>query len=377
MRLEVSFAGLHAKVQQMGAQKREFALDLHHTNIDPIDQALIKGLEVDLKDVESSNGLLSYKGRQVLLYIQDHGGRVSEVLSGEATGNKYHVSDCKTLEQMRRINRFERYVVTNDLTSKFFISGKNWHTNQEVDGFAELKVCKNCLSKLNYQGYGSGAGSTKVFESFDLEEFFSTYSSYFTYMPLQYAGINAKNNYTSDWPVIAGKYKASKNYRCEETECGLDFSNHKNLLHVHHRNGVKTNNSLSNLEALCVECHRKQPCHGHMFVSAEDRITINALRRQQGGFPGSGWFKIIDLADPALNGFLHLCKKYNVKTPELYYEIKSGNGTIVANLDIAWPSKKIGVTVNDMSITRSKTEGWAVWDAIQAVENFYNIKARL
>jgi hypothetical protein len=38
----------------------------------------------------------------------------------------------------------------------------------------------------------------------------------------------------------------------------------KDLLHVHHINGVKSDNSEMNLRVLCQYCHGEQPNHEHM-----------------------------------------------------------------------------------------------------------------
>lgn len=368
MKLNVDFGQLYAAVARMGAAEINFDLNLDLADLELIDIELGKGIEVNLEEIDNNNSLLSYEGRQVLLYIQDHGGKVLDSLENGSKGNKYHVADCRTLGEMRSKKRFERYVVTNDLTEDFFISGEDWQTKKEHEGHTKLKVCKNCLTKLNYQGYSKGGSKSTIFKKYDLEEFFSTYSSFFTHKPSQFAGVDAKNNYSSDWNIISGRYKASKQYKCEGSRCGLDLSNNKHLMHVHHVSGVKKNNNESNLLALCIECHRQQPCHGHMFVSHEDRKTITRLRREQSKLKPDGWNEVYILADPGIHGLLKICQKERKPIPEIGFEIQASNHEIVAELELGWPKKKFGVAINESDIKRGTDQGWEVWEMAEALD---------
>ena len=85
MAIHVDFSDLHNAVKAMGAKLVDFELCIDHGELERIDVDLEHGIEVDITDVDLKNGILSYKGRQVLLYIQDHGGNVQKALDDGST----------------------------------------------------------------------------------------------------------------------------------------------------------------------------------------------------------------------------------------------------------------------------------------------------
>ena len=370
MKLTVDFSELHAAVALMGADKLDVGNPLQTTisAIDPIDIALSsEGLEVHIDDVEIQSGMLAFKGRQVLLYIQDHGTRVQEVLADGIKGNRFHVADCTTLKNMRAAGRFQRYVATNNIKGVFQISGSDYYTGQAEGGAARLRVCKNCLIKLNYKGY-TQSNRTKIFDTFSLTEFFETYSSFFPYMPKRMAGDN-DSLYTEDWPQLSARLKALKDYVCES--CQVDLSDHKQLLHVHHRNGVKTDNSAAKLQALCADCHRKQPLHDWMFVKHSDAQLINRLRRLQNKtHKRISWDQAFQFADPGVHGVLHLARAKGMQPPWIGYEINDLNLGVVAELELAWPGRRLGVAIADQDVIAAQKKGWRVCSMIEALEYF-------
>lgn len=277
MKVIINFNSLHKAVRKMGATKRDFYLESNLAPVDPIDTRLLEGIEVEIDDIETlSNGLLSYKGRQVLLYIQDHAWNFPKAMKDGAKGKKYHVTYCGTLELMHSRGRYDRYVAKNDISGTFKIDGYN-ENKEYISGETELNVCKNCLLHLKYNGYESHSVNWKIFNEFSLEEFFKEYASSFKQKP-KYKEGERKSAYTEDWDEIIRGKKDKLMWRCEQ--CNADFSDHGQQLHGHHINGVKHDNSDSNLKVLCVDCHSKQPNHSHMKLSHEEKEIVRKLREE-------------------------------------------------------------------------------------------------
>lgn len=184
MKLSVDLSLLLRAVEKMGAADIEFTIETNASPLEPIDIDLGKGVDLPLKDIDFSNGLASYKGRQVLLYIKDHSYRILNAINNpQKDGNKFHVADCEKLKAMRKINRFDRYVVTNNLKGIFTIAGTHPGTKQNISEDVSLSVCKCCLKYLNFHGYLLAENQQQrdnIFNAFSINDFFDTYSSCFT-----------------------------------------------------------------------------------------------------------------------------------------------------------------------------------------------------
>ena len=322
-------------------KKGTFTLALQETHIDKISAELEQGKDVELKDVEVESGLLSYKGRHVTLYIKANGSSA-----------RFHISDCSTLQSMRLNGRFERYVVTNNTSGEFVVDTSYGETK------ARLKVCKNCLRKLNYKGCNTTTQIDPIVQHFNMVEFFSTYSSFFPHMPSRQAE-TAKSGYTDDWSKVSSHYRVEKNFECEE--CKVDMRSHRALLHVHHTSGVKSDNRPSNLKALCIDCHSKQPKHEHMALSHSERQTINDLRKAQGLLDVlNDWQELFDYSDPGVHGVLHACQQAYLKRPEINYFVENEFGELAARLELAWPKHKFGIAISSNDIEDATKNGWDV-----------------
>ena len=367
MKINISLDSLWSNVQQMGADTVSFDLgDVWDDRDIEFDKELSSsGVEINLEDLAPEQGLLSVKGRQVLLFIPDHSFRISDVLQKPYTGNKFHIADCSVLKKMRDRKRFERYKVTNNLSGVFDIYGSN-SFGRTVEGKAELNVCKMCLNQLNYKG-AANAGvefRNNVVKQFDIAEFFSVYSSLFRHLPKQ--GDNKAKGYTEDWKDISSKTRKDAGYSC--SKCSVDLSSNKRLLHVHHVNGVKDDNSPSNLITLCADCHKKEAFHDHIFIKHQDIQVINRLRREQKVIipDHQDWQTVFQYADTAVHGILDHARNKGYSPPEVGYELTNDKGRVIAEVELGWPSTRFGVYID----APEKEHQWHLLSLEQAMEFF-------
>ena len=276
--------GLNQLRQNMGAELISWnsGEDWKSINIDEI--LITTGIEIPPDEIEpADDGTLEYEGRKVVVYIRD------QYAPSDATREqlcKFHVADCVTLQEMRRSNRYERYVVTNRTDGKFIVNflAESWYRDKEEEVERRLYVCKNCLRRLNYNGYKSYYGYQKkneIRESFDLREFFERYGSQITREPTHTDLTAPLNTYPPNWDQISYKYRLKQKWKCEECGVNLRFRNRQKFLHVHHINGQKHDNNDKNLLSLCIGCHANKPQH-HQLRSHPDYKEYMQMSRHQG-----------------------------------------------------------------------------------------------
>jgi len=368
MKLDIEFEQLWANVARMGAARHSIDIGKVWSDGDlTLDTQLsTTGVEIDLADLVIDEGLLSYNERQVLLYIPEHNPQyqpIEDVIAGTEKGNRFHISDCATLVNMRERNRYERYKVINNMAGVFPVYG-NSHSGQLVEGDAVLGVCQNCLTKLNYKGSQSNSKSKReIAKSFNLQEFFSNYSSLFKYYPKTHIR-DVKKGYSKDWDQVSLRVRSASGFCCGH--CNVSLINHKGLLHTHHRNGEKSDNSGANLIPLCADCHRKEPFHEHMHVKHADVQLLNRLRREQGVLENNDWSKVFQYADPVFHGVLLHCQKQRYSAPEVGYEAANQRGEVVAEFELAWPETKLAIAIH----AGESIAGWRVLGLSDAIEFF-------
>lgn len=292
MKLDVGFSELDEQRKKLGAPLPEWNSKSEPlTAREQLLRELSDGIEINLDDVSPGpGGLLVYQGEQIVLYIKDTRSTLWTLENQPEKSRRFHIAECKTLETMRQAGRFERYVVANRMDDKFRVDWLDDETGETGETDAALKVCKNCLKQLNYRGYDTtedrlifsgGQRQTKgsIWESFSMSEFLMDYSTFFTSKPTRTADSALINRYVPQWAKISENLRRQKEWICEG--CGVDLSKAPNLLHAHHRNGVKTDNKDANLEVLCGLCHSEQPMHSHMTIPASDKLKILKFRSAQ------------------------------------------------------------------------------------------------
>lgn len=366
MQLRVKFESLWNAVNRISAIRASLKVEIKSSWEDPeyerVASELRKGKEVTLDEIGVAGKLLNYQGQHVLLYIADHGSDVEKVIRGEKPGRRFHVADCSTLMDMKRSGRYSRYVATTNISGLFHIVGvAARNRKQAVEGNVRLTVCQNCLKVLNYKN-AMNSNTRVLARDFDAKEFFETYSSLFTVTPLSPDAIRDMALYTKDWNEVSRRVREQANWRCES--CGVDLSGHRELLHVHHLNGVKNDNRNVNLVPLCIGCHRQEPNHGHLQLSHISMVLLNKLRRDQHILRSSSWEDAIRFADPALVGGLQLCRKARWPVPEIGY-VKAGR-----SFDAAWPTECKAV---DLSLKQTEAvAGWTIYSLGDLLDLFHH-----
>jgi len=363
MKIDVDFSQLKKAAARIARKESDFAVSLDQYRFTEVDTLLEDGIDVGIKELDFSTGIASYKGRQVLLYIPDHGSSLDKVIKDPTQGRRFHVSWCATMEDMLNKKRIDRYTATNDLSGNFTISGSRYYRGPVEQADVPLRVCMNCLRKLNYKGYRTTRNPSAIFQNFSIPEFFETYSSFFKFVPRSFRIDQQK--YSEDWKDISRRARETVNYICQG--CKIDLNSHRHILHVHHINGVKGDNSPANLKPLCADCHRKEPLHEHIHVNREDMEIITKLRKQQSTISSIDWEEVMADADPAIFGVLDLAKQQGWKMPELGFEPQNDKDEVLGMFEAAWPERRFAVVL--LSEDKIDLPGWRIKTVEEVLES--------
>ena len=270
--------GLNQLRQNMGTELISWNSGEEWNSIN-IDKVLVTtGIEITPDKIEyADDGTLEYGGQKLVVYIRD------QYKPSDATREqlyKFHVADCDTLQEMRRDNKYDRYVVTYRRDGKFIV---NFLPDQVKEAERRLYVCMNCLDRLNYNGYRRRGYSEKkaIRDDFDLRAFFEKYDSQITREPTHTDITAPVNTYPPNWNQISHTYREKRNWKCEECGVNLAGDDSKGFLHVHHKNGLKYDNREQNLCALCIRCHAKMPQHQHMSSKRDYKEYMQIVTRAE------------------------------------------------------------------------------------------------
>jgi hypothetical protein len=252
----------------------------------PVPERLLgDGIEINFDDIDVlDDKTLGYKGYRVVVYIRDQPsyGRGRDSLP------KFHLTYCKTLQKMKQMKRWERYVVNHRDDGKFKLN----ITDQGITKTVRLNVCQNCLGQIDWKGFQNEPDKSvrvRLVDNFSLSEFFAKYPRDLMAVRPTYTSDTAPiNNYVKNWPEISTRTKQARGYRCEG--CNTPFSGaDSRFLDTHHRNGLKYDNADSNLAVLCIGCHAEEPMHAHMKADKRSvYVNVVVVSSQAACFNSSG-----------------------------------------------------------------------------------------
>lgn len=240
------------------------------------------GIEVGLEDLEvdQATGLYLFQGQQILIYIKFTRREKVVLETDKHNSPRFHFMDCKTIQNMKEKNLFQRYVAISRTDGLFPVVSRE-QDNMELELEAHLGPCKNCLTTIDYKGYAVSKHAKRgIWNNFVIEDFFATYSSSISAIPIDSCRAIDSVRYADEWPRVSEEIRSKAGWRC--AKCGVVLISHRRLLHVHHIDRDKSNNWRHNLQPLCLLCHREQPGHNKMYVSYDNEQRLLELRRTQG-----------------------------------------------------------------------------------------------
>lgn len=229
--------------------KQQYGVDPDsvNSNFKPITQKLSRAeLESNVEFNLDGIFLVDKKGNKHkgFLYIEAGYSRATAQRNGWRTiVPKFHVANCETIQQKRRIKDFDgKYVFSNEAIEM-----------EDIDGtIKELEICENCV-KMQRQVVRSRMKTSQFKQEVILN---GEEQGNFGDSELPKDVTTEFWGYTPEWHEASKNYRMKHKFTCEECKIELN-QNMANgyFLETHHIDGNKKNNDEDNLKCLCVLCH--------------------------------------------------------------------------------------------------------------------------
>lgn len=181
--------------------------------------------------IKDSNG----RYRQVFMYKRDY----HLIRYGSP---RFHICQCETIQEFMSSGGFRdhyRYANTEEVK---VLNMDNFNREETVD---DLELCAYCANMMSSQ-YRKGM---------PLERFVQILKEAGETDPEEEEKEVDIFGYVKDWQQISDAKREVENYTCEVCGYHAETMFDRRFIHVHHRDGDKLNNRMSNLQCLCIHCH--------------------------------------------------------------------------------------------------------------------------
>lgn len=181
-----------------------------------------------------------------------------------------HIRKCSVIQDFINRGRYAEYRSANTET----VLVKDMDANFREMHVSNLKLCGYCRKMIAAENPESKVRNSseyvRLLKEADAEENLSQGE-----VDVDIFG------YTRDWQRISRAFREHHDWTCER--CGVKIENpwDYQFMHVHHRNGNKTDNRKANLECLCIRCHSQvDAVHRENFSTGDRKEMLEDFNRR-------------------------------------------------------------------------------------------------